>query len=109
MNVYGENLNFIRSFNVSYIANSFPQSYFCTKDAIYAVRCVNDGSFHNYIYVYSYEGKTLLEYKLDIPRLTEAEAISVVNNEAYVICGDYGRCVVYKVSNLLENNKIQPR
>lgn len=102
MNVYGENLNLLYSFNVNF-RDSFPQSYFCTKDVIYAIRCFNDGSFHNYIYAYSYEGKTLLEYKLNIPRLTEAEAISVVDNEVYVICGDYGNCVVYKVSNLIEN------
>ena len=102
MNVYGENLNLLYSFNVEF-RDSFPQSYFCTKDVIYAIRCFNDGSFHNYIYAYSYEGKTLLEYKLNIPRLTEAEAISVVGNDVYVICGDYGNCVVYKVSNLIEN------
>ena len=102
MNVYGENLNLLYSFNVNF-RDSFPQSYFCTKDVIYAIRCFNDGSFHNYIYAYSYEGKTLLEYKLNIPRLTEAEAISVVGNDVYVICGDYGKCVVYNVSNIIEN------
>ena len=105
MNVYTDDLQLLYSFNVSYVANSFPQSYFCTENVIYAIRCFNDGSFHNYIYAYSYEGKTLLEYKLNIPRLTEAEAISVVGNDVYVICGDYGNCVVYKVSNVIENIK----
>ena len=101
MNVYGKDLSLLYSFNVSYAANSFPQSYFCTEDAIYAVRCINDGAFHNYLYVFSYEGETLLEYEIDLPRLTEAEAVSVISGDVYVICNDYDKCVIYKISNLI--------
>ena len=100
MNVYSKDLQLLYSFNVDYKENSFPQSYFCTDDAIYAVRCINDGSFHNYLYVFSYEGKTLLEYKIDLPRLTEAEAVSVIDGDIYIVCGDHDSCVIYKISNL---------
>ncbi len=101
MNVYGRDLQLLYSFNVNYKNKSFPQSYFCTEDAIYAVRCINDGSFQNYLYVFSYEGETLLEYKIDLPRLTEAEAVSVIGEDIYIICDDYDSCVIYKISNLI--------
>ncbi len=101
MNVYGKDLQLLYSFNVNYKDKSFPQSYFCTEDAIYAVRCINDGSFHNYLYAFSYDGETLLEYELELPRLTEAEAISVIGKDVYIICDDYDCCVVYKISNLI--------
>lgn len=101
MNVYGKDLHLLYSFNVEYKENSFPQSYFCTEDEIYAVRCINDGSFHNYLYAFSYEGKTLLEYRIDLPRLTEAEAVSVIGTEVYIICGDDGKCVIYKITDLI--------
>lgn len=102
MNVYGADLSRLYSFNVKYIENSFPQSYFCYGDEIYAVRCTNDGSFHNYLYAYSYEGKILLEYEMDLPRLCEAEAVSVIYDEVYIICGDYGKCEIYKITNLIQ-------
>ena len=101
MNVYGKDLQILYSFNVNFKENSFPQSYFCTEDAIYAVRCINDGSFHNYLYAFSYEGETLLEYKIDLPRLTEAEAVSLVGADVYIICGDSGKCIVYKITDLI--------
>ena len=104
MNVYGKDLQLLYSFNIKYKENSFPQSYFCTDDAIYAVRCIHDGSFHNYLYVFSYDGETLLEYEINLSGSTEAEALSVIGNDIYVICADNGKCVVYKVSNLLSNN-----
>ena len=101
MNVYGRDLSLLYSFNVSFKENSVPQSYFCTENAIYAVRFINDGAFHNYLYAFSYNGKTLIEYELDIPRLAEAEAVSVIDGDVYVICGDYGKCTLYKISNLI--------
>lgn len=101
MNVYGGDLYLLYSFTVNYKENSFPQSYFCTDDAIYAVRCINDGSFHNYLYAFSYEGETLLEYRMDLPRLTEAEAVTLIGTDIYIICSDDGKCVVYKITNLI--------
>lgn len=101
MNVYNKALQPMYSFMVNYIDGSFPQSYYCDDDAIYAIRCTNDGSFHNYLYIYSYSGETIMEYEIDLPRLCEAEAVSVVNDEVYVICDDYDKCVIYKVTNLL--------
>lgn len=102
MNVYGRDLGLLYSFYVDYAEGSFPQSYFCTEDTVYAVRCINDGGFRNYLYGFSYGGATLLEYEMDLPRLTEAEAVSVINGEVYIICADYGKCVVYKISNLVK-------
>lgn len=101
MNVYGRDLHLLYSFIVKYEENSFPQSYFCTDDAIYAVRCINDGSFHNYLYAFSYEGETLLEYRMDLPRLSEAEAIALFGTDIYIICGEEGKCAVYKITNLI--------
>lgn len=102
MNVYGADLSRLYSFNVKYIENSFPQSYFCYGDEIYAVRCTNDGSFHNYLYAYSYEGEILLEYEMDLPRLSEAEAVSIIYDEVYIICGEYGKCEIYRITNLIQ-------
>lgn len=101
MNVYGRDLQLLYSFNVRYKENSIPQSYFCTEEAIYALRFINDGSFHNYLYLFSFDGETLLEYELDLPSLTEAEAVSVIGKDIYIICDDYDNCVIYKISNLI--------
>lgn len=103
MNVYNKNLELSYSFMVDFAEGSVPQSYYCNDNAIYAIRFINDGSFHNYLYIYSYSGETLLEYELDLPRLCEAEAVSVIGNDVFVICGDYDNCVVYKVSNLIKD------
>ena len=102
MNVYGRDLQLLYSFNVNYKESSFPQSYFCTEDTIYAVRCISDGTFHNYLYGFSYDGKTLLEYEIDLPGLVEAEAVSVIGKDIYIICDDYDNCVIYKISNLIK-------
>ena len=103
MNIYNKQLQPMYSFMVDFIDGSFPQSYYCDDEVIYAIRCTNDGSFHNYLYIYSYSGETLMEYELDLPRLCEAEAVSVIENEIYVVCDDYDRCVIYKVSNLIKD------
>jgi hypothetical protein len=89
------------SFNVSFKENSVPQSYFCTEDKIYAVRFYNDGGFHNYLYAFSYLGETLLEYEMELPRNCEAEAVSVIDGDIYVICAQNGRCEIYKITNLI--------
>lgn len=102
MNVYGRDLQLLYSFNVSYKSESVPQSYFCTDDAIYALRFINKGYFCNYLYVFSYDGKTLLEYELDLPSLTEAESVSVIGKDVYIICDDYDNCTVYRITNLIK-------
>lgn len=102
MNVYKSDLSLYTTFMVSFIEETVPQSYYCTADEIYSIRCaVDEGVFLNYLYVYSYEGENLLEYELEMPKSCEAEAVSVVENDVYVICGDSGRCEIYRITNLI--------
>lgn len=102
MNVYGKDLQLLYSFNVSYKEDTTPQSYFCTDDAIYAVRASLFGIFYNYLYVFSYNGETLLEFEMDLASLCEAEAVSVVGNEIYIMGGECDSCAVYKITNLIK-------
>lgn len=102
MNVYGRDLQLLYSFEVDYRENTTPQSYYCADDDIYAIRGSLEGVFHNYIYIFSYDGHTLLEYEMDLPGLCEAEAVSVIDNEIYVICGDYDKCEIYRITNLIQ-------
>ena len=44
----------------------------------------------------------MLEYEMDLPGLCEAEAVSVIDNEIYVICGDYDKCEIYRITNLIQ-------
>ena len=101
INVYSDDLTLARSFYVDFIDDSVPQSYYLTKNEIYSIRCVlEEDVFINYLYVYSYSGEMLLEYEMEMPDSCEAEAVSVTDGDVYVICGDSGRCEVYRIANL---------
>ena len=102
INVHNDDLDYSHSFEVEYLSDSIPQSYYCTDYAIYSVRVVIDGGFQNYLYAYSYEGETLLEYKLDLPSEYEAEAVSVIDNEMYIICGSNSKCEIFKITELIK-------
>ena len=101
MNIHSRDFLHRGSFMVKYAEGTIPQSYFCTEDKIYAVRFYNDGGFHNYLYAFSYLGETLLEYEMELPRICEAEAVSVIDGDIYVICAQSGRCEIYKITNLI--------
>ena len=101
INIYDEDLVYSHSFEVEYLENSTPQSYYCTDKAIYSVRFIFDDGFTNYIYAYSHDGKLLLEYEIDVPTDFEAEAISIIDNEVYIICGANGKCEIFKIDHLI--------
>ena len=101
INFYDDDLVYSHSIEVEYIENSIPQSYYCTREAIYSLRFIFDEGFINYLYAYSYGGDTLLEYELNIPENTEAEAISVIGNDVYIICGSEGKCEIFKIDKLV--------
>ena len=101
VNIYDYDLIYTDSFEVDFLPNSTPQSYYCNDDAIYHLRFTHDGGFENYLYSYSHDGKKLLEYKLDLPSDYEAEALSVIENEVYVMCAANQRCEIFKIEHLV--------
>ena len=102
MNVYTKDMELKESFEVDFLPETQPQSYFCTDNKIYTVRfSYNEGVFLNYLYVYSYDAKTLLEYEMEMPDTCEAEAVSVVDKDIYIICADSGKCEIYKMKNMI--------